>query len=146
MVLKSQAYKNSAECKLCYSLYTGVFGFRYTDSEGLNKTAHPHSLIKAFAVRKQNNWILWNVSMESKGPDKTARMRRIIWMRSLRMFEDTFSLDAAHVLCSRLYLSSGILLLSFLCILMLIIFVVIIALWSPVIWLPTFCFLFLLWC
>ena len=51
-----------------------------TDSEGPDQTARMRSLIRAFAVRCQNHWILRNVSMESKGPDETLRMRRMMWI------------------------------------------------------------------
>ena len=48
----------------------------YADSEGPDQPAHPHILIRAFAVRKQNHWILKNISMENKCPDETLRMCR----------------------------------------------------------------------
>ena len=38
----------------------------YEDSENPDQLAHPCSLIWAFAFRKQNHWILLNVSVESK--------------------------------------------------------------------------------
>ena len=63
------------------------------------RQAHPRSLIWAFTVRYQSHWILQNilVCMESKNPDDSLRMRRIIRMRILRMLEGTFpSLDAVH--------------------------------------------------
>ena len=66
----------------------------YVDSEGSFQPAHPHSLIRAFAVREL--WTLYNVSMESNCPDDFLRMRGInLNMCILRMFEDTFLLDAA---------------------------------------------------
>ena len=49
-----------------------------TESEGPDQTARMRSLIRAFTIRKPNNWILQNVRMESKGPDDTLRMCRII--------------------------------------------------------------------
>ena len=61
----------------------------YADSEGPDQPAHPRSLIRAFAVRKQNHWIQQNVSMESKGKDDTLRMRRMT-VRILSMLEGTF--------------------------------------------------------
>ena len=48
----------------------------YADSKGPDQPAHPHSLIGAFAVRKQNHLILQTVSMESKCPDETLRIRK----------------------------------------------------------------------
>ena len=44
----------------------------YVDSNGPDQPEHPRSLIGAFAVLKQNHWILQNVSMDSKciGLDK----------------------------------------------------------------------------
>ena len=47
----------------------------YADSEGPDQTAHPCSLIRAFAVRLQNHWILLIVSIESKCPDETAHAK-----------------------------------------------------------------------
>ena len=32
---------------------------------------HMHSLIRTFTVHEQNHWILWNISVESKGLDDT---------------------------------------------------------------------------
>ena len=37
-----------------------------------------YSLIRAFAVRCQNNLILKNASLESKGPEENLRMRRVM--------------------------------------------------------------------
>ena len=48
------------------------------ESEGLDQSAHPRSLIRAFTVRKQNHWILYNVSMERKCLDETLRMCRMM--------------------------------------------------------------------
>ena len=39
-------------------------------------------LIRAFVVHKQNNWILKNISVESKCPDDTLRNCRIMWIRA----------------------------------------------------------------
>ena len=50
----------------------------YADSGGPDQPAHPRSLIRAFSVRYQNHWILQCVSMESKDPDETLRVRRIM--------------------------------------------------------------------
>ena len=47
----------------------------YTNSGGPDQLAHPRSLNRAFAVRKQNHWILQNFSPESKCPDKTAHIQ-----------------------------------------------------------------------
>ena len=50
---------------------------------------------QAFAVC---HWTLKEVSMESKYPDETLHMYRMnLNLCILRMFEDTFSLDVAHV-------------------------------------------------
>ena len=35
--------------------------------------------------------------MANKGPDEILRVRSMIWMRILRMFEGTFSLEAAKM-------------------------------------------------
>ena len=69
----------------------------YADSEGLDQPAHPCSLIRTLTVRKQIHWILLNVSMESKGPDKTLGMYRMMW---IRRFEVILLLDAAHFILS----------------------------------------------
>ena len=50
----------------------------YADSEGPDQPAHSRSLIRTFTVHYQNHWILQNVWMESKGPDDTLPMRRMI--------------------------------------------------------------------
>ena len=52
----------------------------YADSEGPDHPAHPHSLIRIFTVRQQNHWTLQNVWIESKSPDDTLHMRRMIWI------------------------------------------------------------------
>ena len=57
----------------------------YADSEGPDNPSHPHGLIRAFAVRCQNQ----NVSMESKCPEDTAHA----WDEFLRF---------AHVRLARL--------------------------------------------
>ena len=51
--------------KVCMSHAKTFLGAR-ADSAGPDQTAHPRSLIRAFTVRKQNHWVLQNVSMESK--------------------------------------------------------------------------------
>ena len=43
-----------------------------------HQPAHTRSLIRAFAVRKQKQWILQNVWMESKSLDDTLRIHRMI--------------------------------------------------------------------
>ena len=53
-----------------------------SESKDPDQTAHLRSLIRAFAVRKQNLWILKNVSMESKCPDETLRMCKMVWIRT----------------------------------------------------------------
>ena len=70
-----------------------VFG--RADIEGPDQTARMRSLIRVFTVRYQKQWILQNIWLESKSPDDTLRMRRMIWMCILRMFEGTFSLNTA---------------------------------------------------
>ena len=41
------------------------------DSKGPDQPAHPHSLIRAFAVCSQDNGILINASVEAKCPYET---------------------------------------------------------------------------
>ena len=65
----------------------------YADSAGPNQPVHLHSLIRAFAVCKQDHCIIQNVSLGSKGPDETLR---ICW-HILRMLYGTFSLDRAQI-------------------------------------------------
>ena len=50
------------------------------DRKGPDQTAHPRSLIRAFTVHKRNHWILQNVSMESKCPDETLPVCRVMWI------------------------------------------------------------------
>ena len=71
----------------------------YAHSEGPDQLAHPHSLIRAFAVCKQNHWTLQNVSIESKGTNDILRMRGMN-LCILRMLEDTFSPSAAQIIHS----------------------------------------------
>ena len=52
----------------------------YTDIEGPVQPAHLRSLIRAFTFRRQNHWILQNLCSESKSPDDTLPMRRMIWI------------------------------------------------------------------
>ena len=59
----------------------------YADSEVPDQPAHQRSLNGA-AVRKQNHWILQNVSMDSKGPGCIAHAQDVI-LRVLRMHEST---------------------------------------------------------
>ena len=75
----------------------------YADSEDPDQPAHARSLIRIFTVRWQNHWIIQNVWMNGKDPDDTLRMRRMIWMRILRMFEGTFSLEEAQLTHSQTY-------------------------------------------
>ena len=56
----------------CQNMSLGI-----RDSKGPDQLAHLLSLIKAFAIHKQNNWILKNVTMESKCPDETLRVCRV---------------------------------------------------------------------
>ena len=68
---------------------------KHADSEGTDQPMSSHYMIKAIAVCSQNHRTLQNVSMESKSKNEILRMRGInLNMRILRMFEDTFSLDA----------------------------------------------------
>ena len=53
----------------------------FVDSKGPDKTAHPHNLIRAFAVRYQNHWIL-TIRIEIKVPDDSLRMRRMIYLNA----------------------------------------------------------------
>ena len=64
--------------------------------ECLDRHAHPRRLYRAFALRKQNHWILQNVSMESKCPDK-IHVQDGVNPYILRMLEGILSLDAAHI-------------------------------------------------
>ena len=72
----------------------------YADSEGPDQPAHSRCLIRTFTVREQNHWTLQNVSMESKCPDDTLRMREInlnvLFAAHLRAL--VFSLDATHII------------------------------------------------
>ena len=52
--------------------------YTYTDSEGPGQSVHPHSLIRACAVRYPNRWKLQNVSMESKCRDASRKHTYII--------------------------------------------------------------------
>ena len=65
--------------------------------ETLRMCRRMRSLIRAFAVRKQDHCILKNVSTESKCPDKTLRMCRRMWIRTFCARSRPFSLDEAHV-------------------------------------------------
>ena len=50
----------------------------HADSKGPDQTVHPDQpVIKAFAVCKQNHWILLNASMESKCLDENAHIWNI---------------------------------------------------------------------
>ena len=70
----------------------------YADSEGPDQPAHSHSLIRAFVVRKQNHWLLQNVSMESKCLDETVYVQDDVNPHILRMLEATGSFDAAQMM------------------------------------------------
>ena len=67
----------------------------YADSDGPDQPAHPRSLIRALAVRKQHHWILKNVSVESKCPDETAHTKDDVNPHILRMLKSAVSLDVA---------------------------------------------------
>ena len=82
--------KMRAARKIC------AFG-AYADSEGPDQTALKRSLIRAFAVC-QNLWIDYNESMESKRPDETLCMRRMMWIRTFCTCPDTFSLDTTQMM------------------------------------------------
>ena len=46
---------------------------------------------RVFTLRSQNCWVLQNVWMESKGPDDSLRMRRMIWIcAACALFKCTF--------------------------------------------------------
>ena len=51
------------------------------DSKGPDRSAHPHSLIRAFAARKQNHWKQWSVSMEN--PDENFESAHFAHARRL---------------------------------------------------------------
>ena len=63
------------------------------------------SLIRAFADYKQNHWTPQNASLESRCPDEILCMCRMMWLHVLCMFEDTCSLDAAHMTYSQALLA-----------------------------------------
>ena len=65
----AQTLNGSRQAKMCLRAYV--------DRESPDQLEHPRSLIRAIAVPCQNHWTLWNVSMESKGPDETLRMRKM---------------------------------------------------------------------
>ena len=67
----------------------------YTDSEGPDQTARMRSLIRAFAVRKQINWIEYFNGEQMPGRD-FAHVQDDFNPHILRTLEDTFSLEAAH--------------------------------------------------
>ena len=77
--------------------YAKTYLRTYADSEGPYQTAHTRSLIRAFAVRKQNHWIQQNSSMENKCPDETAHVQDDVNLHILRMLEGTFSLEASQI-------------------------------------------------
>ena len=80
----------SRQAKMCL--------WEYADSAGPDQTAHPHSLIRAFTVRFQNHWILQNVWMESKDPDDTLCMHRMIWICAFCACSKAFFAYAAHIM------------------------------------------------
>ena len=65
--------------------------------------------MRVYTVRKENYWIQDNVSVKSKVPGETLRMRRLMRVRTiLRMIEGTFSLEKLasfqiHAFFSRSY-------------------------------------------
>ena len=61
----------------------------YADSEGLGQPAHPRNLIRAFVVRKQNHWILHNVSIEQMPGWDFTYVQDGVNSHMLRMFEGT---------------------------------------------------------
>ena len=66
-----------------------TLGHMQTAKARTDQNAHLHSLIRAFAVSKQNHWILQNASMENRCPDDVNPY-------ILSMLEGSFSLDVAH--------------------------------------------------
>ena len=69
----------------------------YVDSECLDQPAHPHSLIRIFTVRNQNNWIQWTlVTMAAFFPKdiaikmncycKDSLMSRMIYVQQMSCF------------------------------------------------------------
>ena len=64
--LKSQRKYTLNICKnRCLHYLADPYSNVYSGSEGPEQPVHPRSLIKVFAVRKQNDWILQNIFMES---------------------------------------------------------------------------------
>ena len=51
---------------------------KHEDREGADHPEHSRSLFRAFAVRRQNDLILQDVPMKSKGPDDTLCMHRMM--------------------------------------------------------------------
>ena len=62
----------------------------YVDSEGPDQPAHLHCLIRTLPVHLQNHWILQNVGMESKGPDDTLHICRMICICALCVCSKAF--------------------------------------------------------
>ena len=94
--ITSNNMKWAAPCK---NLSSGICGQRRPRSNcAFEQAAHPRSLIRAFAYCKQIHCILWSVSRESKCPDETLRMCRMMWIHTCCcMFEGTFSLEKAQI-------------------------------------------------
>ena len=69
----------------------------YTDSEGPDQSAHPHSLIKPFTFRLQSHLVLYNITEYNNVPDQTIYFRLLI-MICLHFPKDTISYASAHTL------------------------------------------------
>ena len=59
----------------CENVSSDIWGQRRPD-----QPAHRRILTRAFPVHLTNHWIQQKVWMESKGPDDTLRMRKMIWI------------------------------------------------------------------
>ena len=77
MLHKAQIY-GPHHAKMCL--------WAYADSEGPDQPAHLRRLIRAFAVHRQNHWLLYNVSMESKWCD-FAHVQVDVNLRILHMLK-----------------------------------------------------------
>ena len=58
----------------------------FADSECPDQTAHRRSLIRAFAIRLKDHWVLYNVSSDRKDQDEID-----LNLHLKRMHENTFS-------------------------------------------------------
>ena len=69
----------------------------YANSEGPDQPAHPCRLIRAFAVYKQNHWILKNTRWRANALMRLSALQDDVNQHILCILEDTFLLVAAHL-------------------------------------------------